>query len=133
MTLILEITNPESLTLSSAKDLVPPSLRITLRTSLPKLSLAPVLRDPHIAVGIDSAIVPAGRGSAYGNLVAATVKGDTDGGIGARHVQVLLAEGVDGVDDAPVLFQAGEFVDCPVPFGFCDGRDGEEEGAEGCD
>ena len=48
-------------------------------------------------------------------------------------MQVFLAEGVDGVDDAPVLLQAGVLVECPVPFGFCDSGDGEEEGAEGCD
>jgi hypothetical protein len=91
-----------------------PPLRIPLRTSLPKLSLTPILGDPNIRIRIN-----------------ASIKGNTRGGVGAGHVEVFAAEGADGVDDAPVLFYAGVFHHRVVPFGVGVGWGGEEEGAEG--
>jgi hypothetical protein len=108
-----------------------PPLRIPLRTSLPKLSLTPILGDPNIRIRIDASITPTRGISRHGNFVAAAVKGNAHGGVGAGHVEVFAAEGADGVDDAPVLFYAGVFHHRVVPFGVGVGWGGEEEGAEG--
>lgn len=48
-------------------------------------------------------------------------------------MDVFAAECVDGVDDAPVLFETDEFHYCVVVFVVCGDGGGEEEGAEGCD
>jgi hypothetical protein len=108
-----------------------PPLRIPLRTSLPKLSLTPILGDPNIRIRINASITPTRWISRHGNFVSAAVKGNTHGGVGAGHVEVFAAEGADGVDDAPVLFYAGVFHHRVVPFGVGVGWGGEEEGAEG--
>jgi hypothetical protein len=117
--------------MSRTKNLVTPPFPIPLRTNLPKLSLTPILRDPNIRVGVDASITPTHGISRNGHFVAATVKGNTHGGVSAGHVDVFAAEGVDGVDDAPVLFHARVFHYGVVPFGVGVGGGGEEEGAEG--
>lgn len=104
----------------------------TLCTDLPELSLAPVLRDPNIAVGVDATISPTGRINKDSNLVVA-VKGYTHGGVPAGHMEVLGADLVDRVGDAPVLLDAAEVHDLVVDLGVGEGGYDEEEGAQGCE
>lgn len=130
--LILVIRNPETLTLPSTENLHTPALSITLGTNLPELSLTPVLRNPNIAVGVDAAIAPARRVDKDSNLVVA-VKGYTVRGVPARHVDVLVAKVVDGVSNAPILFDAAEVHELIVDLGICEDGGDEEEGAQGCE
>ena len=131
--LVSEITNPEPLTPSPSESLHTPTLSISLGTSLPELSLTPILRDPNIRVLIDSTIDLADSVGSNRNFVSAAVKGDTELSVSTGHVQVLSAELVDGVDDAPVLFQARDSHELVFAFLFGEDGGGEEEGAEGCD
>lgn len=130
--LILVVCNPETLASSPTENLHTPTLGITLGTHLPELSLTPVLGDPNIAVGVDTAITPAWGVDKDSNLVVA-VKGYTHRGVPARHMDVLAAEVVDGVGNAPILFDAAEVHDLIVDLGVGKDGNGEEEGAQGCE
>lgn len=130
--IFLEIGNGKHLTTLATKNLRAPTPTITLRTNLPKLSRAPVLRDPHTGLIINTTIHPASGFCGDGNDIGAAVETFTQTGDAGGHVEVFAAVAGDGVHDGAAFALAFVAVVLEVEFGVGEGGGGEEEEAEGC-
>lgn len=130
--ILLEIGNGKHLTPLTTKDLRAPTPTIPLRTNLPKLSRAPILRDPHTSLIIHTTIHPASGFCGDGNDICAAVEAFTQTGDAGGHVEVFAAVAGDGVHDGAAFALAFVAVVLEVEFGVGEGGGGEEDEAEGC-
>lgn len=130
--IFLEIGNSKHLTPLATKNLRAPTPTIPLRTNLPKLSRAPVLRDPHTGLIIHTTVHPASGFCGDGNDIGAAVETFTQTGDAGGHVEVFAAVAGDGVHDGAAFALAFVAVVLEVEFCVGEGGGGEEKEAEGC-